>query len=51
MILISNDLWHLKKINNFDPCNVLLAIAFVLQAHVWLHFLYAKYSDTHKTCT
>ncbi len=27
MILISNDFWHTIKINNFDPYNVLLAIA------------------------
>ncbi len=41
MILISNDFWHKRKINNFDSYNVLLAIAtntpppvFVLQAHL-----------------
>ncbi len=27
MILISNDFWHKGKIYNFDPYNVLLAIA------------------------
>ncbi len=27
MILISNDFWHNRKIYNFDPYNVLLAIA------------------------
>ncbi len=37
--------WHKRKINNFDPYNVLLAIdtnipqrlktAFVLQGHIW----------------
>ncbi len=27
MILISNDFWHKRKIYNFDPYNVLLAIA------------------------
>ncbi len=42
--LISYDFWHKRKINNFDPYNVLLAIAtnipvllmtgFVLQGHV-----------------
>ncbi len=44
MILISNDFWHKIKIYNFDPYNVLLAIAtniavllmtaFVLQADI-----------------
>ncbi len=44
MILISNDFWHKRKIYNFDPYNVLLAIAtnmpvllmtaFVLQGHL-----------------
>ncbi len=44
MILISNDFWHKGQINNFDPYDVLLAIAtsipvlhmtgFVLQGHV-----------------
>ncbi len=43
MILISNDFWHQIKMYNFDPYNVLLAIATniavllmtasVLQAH------------------
>ncbi len=43
MILISNDFWHKIKMYNFDPYNVLLAIAtniavllmtaFVLQGH------------------
>ncbi len=27
MILISNDFWHKRKINNFDPYDVFLAIA------------------------
>ncbi len=27
MILISNDVWHKMKMYNFDPYNVLLAIA------------------------
>ncbi len=27
MILISNDFWHKRKINNFDPYNVFLFIA------------------------
>ncbi len=27
MILISNDFWHKRKFDNFDPYNVLLAIA------------------------
>ncbi len=40
MILISNDFWHKRKMYNFDPLNVLLAIivqlmtAFVLQGHI-----------------
>ncbi len=46
MILISNDFCHKRKINNFDPYNVLLDIsaniavllktAFVLQIHVYM---------------
>ncbi len=45
MILISNDFWHKIKMYNFDPYNVLLAIAtnipvllmtdFVLQSHIY----------------
>ncbi len=41
---ISNDFWHKRKIDNFDPYSVLLAIAtkipqrhktgFVLQGHI-----------------
>ncbi len=27
MILISNDFWHKIKMDHFEPCNVLLAIA------------------------
>ncbi len=48
MILISNDFWHKIKMYNFDPYNVLLAIATniavllmtasVLQGHK--HYLY-----------
>ncbi len=44
MILISNDFWHKRKMDNFDSYNVLLAIAtnipvllmtaFVLQGHI-----------------
>ncbi len=44
-----NDFWHKRKINNFDPYNVLLAIAtnihvllmtaFVLQGHIFLFIL------------
>ncbi len=44
MILISNDFWHKIKMYNFEPYNVLLAIAtniavllmtdFVLQGHI-----------------
>ncbi len=44
-ILISNDFWHKRKIYNFDPYNVLLAIATnipvllmtasVLQGHIY----------------
>ncbi len=40
-----NDFWHKRKINNFDPYNVFLAIAtntpqrlmtgFVLQGHIY----------------
>ncbi len=47
MILISNDFWHKRKINNFDSYNVLLAIstniavllmtASVLQVHVYMY--------------
>ncbi len=36
MILICNDFWHKRhkrKINNYDPCYVLLA-SFVLQGHI-----------------
>ncbi len=46
MILISNDFWHNRKMYNFDPYNVLLAIstnitvlrmtACVLQGHKYL---------------
>ncbi len=46
MILISNDFWHKRKIYNFDPYNVLLAIStnipqrlntdFVLQGHIFV---------------
>ncbi len=46
MILISNDFWHKRKIDNFDPYNVLLAIATniavllmtasVLQGHIYV---------------
>ncbi len=42
-----NDFWHKRKIDNFDPHNVLLAIAtnipvllmtaFVLQGHIYTH--------------
>ncbi len=49
MILISNDFWHKRKMYNFDPYNVLLAIAtnipvllmtaFVLQGHILHCFL------------
>ncbi len=49
MILISNDFWHIIKMYNFDPYNVLLTIAtniavllmtaFVLQGH--------KYDDNY----
>ncbi len=45
MILISNDFWHKRKIDNFDSYNVFLSIAtnihvllmtdFVLQGHVF----------------
>ncbi len=43
LILISNDFWHKIKIYNFDPYNVLLAIATniplmtasVLQGHIY----------------
>ncbi len=41
-----NDFWHKRKIDNFDPYNVFLAIAtiipvllktgFVVQGHIWL---------------
>ncbi len=44
MILISNDFWHKRTMYNFEPYNVLLAIAtniavllmtdFVLQGHI-----------------
>ncbi len=40
-----NDFWHKRKINNFDPYNVFLAITtnipqrvktcFVVQGHIW----------------
>ncbi len=44
MILITNDFWHKRKMDNFDSYNVLLSIAtnipvllmtaFVLQGHI-----------------
>ncbi len=44
-----NDFWHKRKIDNFDPYNVFLAIAtntpqrlktgFVVQGHIYLHIL------------
>ncbi len=44
-----NDFWHKRKIDNFDPYNVLLAIAtnipvllmtgFVVQGHIWIIIL------------
>ncbi len=49
MILISNDFWHIIKMYNFNPYNVLLAIAtniavllmtaFVLQGHIFVVFV------------
>ncbi len=49
MILISNDFWHKIKIYNFDPYDVLLAIATniavllmtasVLQGHIFLLYI------------
>ncbi len=30
---LSFDFWHKRKMDNFDPYNVFLAIAFVLQGH------------------
>ncbi len=49
MILISNDFWHIIKMYNFAPYNVLLAIvtniavllmtASVLQGHIFLEFV------------
>ncbi len=52
LYLISNDFWHKRKINNFDPYNVFLAIAtnipqrletaFVLQGHISLKVILSK---------
>ncbi len=49
MILISTDFWHIIKMYNFAPYNVLLAIAtnipvllmtaFVLQGHIFVVFV------------
>ncbi len=58
MILISNDFLHKRKINNFEPYDVLLSIAtnipvlilqifFVLQGHnkyIYRPFLYRFYT-------
>ncbi len=53
MILISNDFWHIIKIYNFDPYNVLLAISkknslTVLQRHICkikkvMYYLFLSY--------
>ncbi len=56
MILISNDFCHKRKMYNFEPYNVLLAIAtnipvllmtaFVLQGHTCMHiyiFFFAQF--------
>ncbi len=61
MILISNDFWHKRKINNFDPYNVLLSIATnihvlrmtasVLQGHKYeaLYSLHQARKDKRET--
>ncbi len=53
MILISNDIWHVRKNYNFEPYNVLLDIAtnipvllmtaFVLQANIHTHVTSLSY--------
>jgi len=45
IIFFFNDFWQKRKIDHFDPCNLLLAIAtnipvqlvtgFVTQGHIW----------------
>ncbi len=42
MILISNDFWHKRKIDNFDSYNVLLDIVTnveVLQGHILMKYV------------
>ncbi len=54
-----NDFWHKRKINNFDPYNVLLAIAtnihvllmtaFVIIIYIYIYiYYYYYYLNEHK---
>ncbi len=57
MILISNEFWHKRKMYNFDPYNVFLAITTnipvllmtVLQGHIYVFLLLEKKTKTFDT--